>query len=46
MYDLIIKNGTVVDPAQELHAPRDVAVRDGKVAALLEPDSAAEAGDG
>lgn len=39
MYDLLIRHGTVVDPAQNLHAQRDVAVRDGKIAALLEPDT-------
>jgi dihydroorotase len=45
MYDLIIKNGTVVDPAQALHAPRDVAVQGGKIAALLEPGTGAQAGE-
>jgi dihydroorotase len=30
-YDLLIKGGTVVDPAQNLHAPLDVAVVDGKI---------------
>jgi len=39
MYDLVIRGGTVVDPAQDLQAPRDVAVSDGKIAALLEPDA-------
>ncbi len=29
---LLIKNGRVVDPAQKLDAPRDVLVRDGRVA--------------
>ena len=34
MYDLVIRGGRVIDPAQGIDAPRDVAVRDGKVAAL------------
>ena len=34
MYDLLIKGGTVVDPSQGLHAVRDVALRNGKVAAV------------
>ena len=34
IYDLLIKNGTVIDPSQEMHDVRDVAIRDGKVAAL------------
>ena len=33
-YDLLIKGGTVVDPSQELNAMRDVALSDGKVAAI------------
>lgn len=36
-YDLVVKNGTVVDPSQKLHAPRDVAVKNGQIAALLAP---------
>ncbi len=34
MYDLLIRGGTVVDPSQGLHAVRDVALADGKVAAV------------
>ena len=34
MYDLLIKGGTVVDPSQDLHAVRDVALRDGLVATV------------
>jgi dihydroorotase len=30
-YDLLIKGGVVVDPGQQLHAPMDVAVKNGKV---------------
>lgn len=33
-YDLLIKGGTVVDPSQKLHAPLDVAVRNGKIAGI------------
>ena len=29
--DLLIKGGMVIDPAQKLHAPLDVAVKDGKI---------------
>ncbi|MGH9357263.1 MAG: amidohydrolase/deacetylase family metallohydrolase [Terriglobia bacterium] len=29
--ELLIKGGTVIDPAQSLHAPLDVAVKDGKI---------------
>jgi len=28
--DFLIKGGTVIDPGQHLHAPLDVAVKDGK----------------
>lgn len=34
MYDLILKGGTVVDPAQQLHQVLDVAIADGKIARL------------
>ena len=36
LYDLVVKNGTVVDPAQRIHGPMDVAFRLGRVAALEE----------
>ena len=43
MYDLIVKGGTVIDPAQGLNGFNDVAVQDGKIA-LVAPDiPAAEA---
>jgi len=32
MYDLLLKGGTVIDPAQELRGALDVAVEDGKIA--------------
>jgi dihydroorotase len=34
--DLLIRGGTVVDPASGMHARRDVLVRDGKIAAVAE----------
>src|ERR1700730_14742951 len=33
-YDLIIKGGRVVDPSRKLNAIRDVAVTDGRIAAI------------
>lgn len=33
-YDLLLQNGTLVDPAQHIHAPLDVAFVNGKVAAV------------
>ena len=35
IYDLAIKDGTVVDPSQALHAPRDIAIKNGQIAALV-----------
>ena len=43
MYDLVLKGGRVVDPAQGIDAVCDIAFFDGKVAAieeLLDPTSA------
>ena len=34
LYDLLLKGGTLIDPAQKLHAVLDVAFADGKVAAV------------
>ena len=34
LYDLILKGGTLVDPAQKLHTVQDVVFADGKVAAV------------
>ena len=44
IYDLLIKGATLVDPAQGIHAERDVAFSSGKVAAVGEeiPSSDAE----
>ena len=36
MYDLIVKNGTVIDPSQHLEGQRDIAVSAGKVVAVEE----------
>ena len=33
-YDLLLKGGTLIDPAQGIHAVRDVAFAEGKVAAV------------
>jgi len=35
-FDLLVKGGKVVDPSQRISALRDIAIRDGKVAALAE----------
>lgn len=43
MYDLLIRNGHVIDPAANLDAPRDVAVTGGRVAAILESGASASA---
>ena len=43
-YDLLLKGGHVIDPANHLDGPADVALRDGKialVAADIAPDAAA-----
>lgn len=34
MYDLLLKGGAVVDPAQGTHCVLDLAIRDGKIASL------------
>jgi dihydroorotase len=35
-YDLLVMGGTVLDPAQRLHARRDVAIKNGQIAAVVE----------
>ncbi len=35
-YDIVIKNGTVIDPSQGLHAKRDIAIAGGRIAAVAE----------
>jgi dihydroorotase len=42
-YDLLIKNGTLIDPARGLHAPKDVAFANGVVAAVRDNLPRAEA---
>ena len=44
-YDLLLKGGTLIDPAQSLHARRDVAFQDGVVVAVGEDLPAAEAAE-
>jgi len=34
MYDVILKEGEIVDPAQKMHTTGSVAIQDGKIAAL------------
>src|SRR5262249_2725278 len=34
MYDLLLKGGTVIDPAQDLRGALDVAIEDGKIAGV------------
>lgn len=34
MFDLLIKNGTLIDPAQNIHSTKDVAFSNGTVAAI------------
>jgi dihydroorotase len=43
MHDLVLQSGTVIDPAQGLSAPRDVAIAGDRIAALLPPGEPAEA---
>jgi len=43
-YDLLIKGGRVIDPARKLDATRDVAIADGRIAAI-EPSIPAGAGE-
>lgn len=35
-FDLLVTGGTVVDPSQKLHARRDVAIKNGQIAAVAE----------
>ena len=39
MYDLIIRNGTLVDPAQGINTQKDIALTGGRVAAVIDPAS-------
>lgn len=37
MYDLLLRNGTLIDPALGLHRKADLAVNGSRIAAILEP---------
>jgi len=37
VYDLVVTGATVVDPSQRLNAKRDIAMKNGQIAALLAP---------
>jgi dihydroorotase len=43
MYDLLVKNGLVIDPAQGLHDQKDIGISDGKIAVLKNSIPPAEA---
>src|SRR5437660_12213484 len=43
MYDLVLKGGVVIDPAQDLRGVLDVAVQDGKIAQVAASIPASEA---
>lgn len=43
MYDLLIANGHVIDPSSQIDGLHDVAIRGGRIAAILPPGTAAEA---
>ncbi len=42
-YDLIIKNGTLIDPGQSIHAVKDVAFTNGRVSAISDEIPTSEA---
>src|SRR5688572_8877715 len=42
-FDLLIRGGTVIDPAQDIHGRRDVGIRAGRIAAVDEGLAAARA---
>lgn len=44
-YDLIIKNGTLIDPAQNIHAQKDIAFSDSCVSAVSNDIPSSEARD-
>lgn len=43
MYDVLLKGGMVIDPAQDMRGALDVAVQDGKIAAVAANIAASEA---
>ena len=44
-YDLLLKNGDIVDPSQDMRRRGDVAFRDGRVAAVAADIPVAEAAE-
>ena len=42
-YDFLIKNGTLIDPAQGIHARKDVAFANGRVSAVSDDIPTSEA---
>jgi len=42
-YEILLKGGTVIDPQNDLNGKRDIAISDGKIAAVAESISAADA---
>ena len=42
-FDILLRRGEVIDPSQALHGPRDVGIRDGKIAEIAEQLDAADA---
>jgi dihydroorotase len=42
-YDLVLKNGHVIDPAQNINGRRDIGIKDGKIAAIAEKIPEADA---
>jgi dihydroorotase len=42
-YDLLLKGGRVIDPANRIDRPADVAIADGRIAAILEGSEAVSA---
>ncbi|SVD08439.1 uncharacterized protein METZ01_LOCUS361293, partial [marine metagenome] len=45
MHDLAIQNGRLIDPAQNLDAPRDVAFTDGQVVAVTKSNDTTQANE-
>jgi dihydroorotase len=43
MYDLVVKNGVVIDPSQEIHEEKDIAIYRGKIADVRKGINAAGA---
>lgn len=44
-YDLVVKKGTLIDPAQGIHAQKDIAFSDGRVLKVSDDVSSTEARD-